>query len=131
MLSFSVLRKKLRWKYGIILLVFIIINWHFKCTHVINVLGDKQSQLKFNYLQCSKCTHMDTDASKLIIFNINKLPLLRHPTVPHLCVQQKDPDCSSLFQWIKQVPKYPKIVNVITLTSLYSNVYRAELKYKI
>ena len=115
--------------WGIILLVFIIINTHhyhqythFKCTNVIIVLlGGKQSLLNWrapiNYLQCYKCTHTGTDVNMLI--TLHKLPLLRHSTVLHLNAHWRDPDSSSLFQWIKQVPIYPKIGNVISVNYFY------------
>ena len=109
----------------IILLLFIIINTHiFKRTHVISVfLGGYRSQWNWyaplNYLQSSQCKHTYTDANKLITVTINKLPLLRHSTVPHLNAHWRDPDSSSLFQWIKQVPIYCKIGTVISVNYFY------------
>lgn len=79
-------------------------------------------------MQCCKCAHIYADANKLITFN--KLPLLRHSAIPYLYAHQRDPDFSSWFQWIKQLPKSPKTVNVITLISFHFVWRFTELKYR-
>lgn len=75
-----------------------------------------------NYLQCSKYKYTVTLISTVNHTLINYLLLCVFMFISMFI--KGILDFSSLFQWIKQVPKYKTWMHTLTSFSFYSNVYR-------